>query len=329
MPSSLETKFVGKTIENPFILASAPPTRNYESIVKALEEGWAGAVTKSVALIPSKDVSPRICAYRDGAKNVNAYQNYEMGSDLPVEYWINTVEEIKNVHPEKLLLVSLFGSADVNEWAELAKSFRGSSIEGFELNFSCPHVDHQGKGYLIGQDESLCGEITAAVRENSEEGLIIMPKLSYLVYPNESLIARTCEDNGANAIAAINTIAGLSPLCAKTLKPKLNTSGKTAAGGFSYETIAPFALLLINSLYKNTNFQVSAGGGVVPSKDSLASFFGYGANHVQICSAVMHKGISVIHLLKDSLNEILEEHERSLDELRGCASERVVSWDKL
>ncbi len=58
--TSLETEFVGKKLINPFVLASAPSTKDYETISGAFELGWAGAITKSVVLDPVKDKSPRM-----------------------------------------------------------------------------------------------------------------------------------------------------------------------------------------------------------------------------------------------------------------------------
>ena len=45
MPT-LATKVLGIDFENPFLLASAPPTASIDSIDKAFEMGWGGAVYK-------------------------------------------------------------------------------------------------------------------------------------------------------------------------------------------------------------------------------------------------------------------------------------------
>jgi len=112
------------------------------------------------------------------------------------------------------------------------------------------------------------------------------------------------------------------------LKPRLNTGGKTTAGGFSYNIIQPFAYLFTANLAR-TNLPVSAGGGVTSDKEVLASFFGWGANHLQVCSEVMNKKLKVIDELKNNLTELLDQHKMSLDEFRGNALEKVVGWDEL
>lgn len=49
--ATLNTKVLGIDFENPFILASAPPTAKIESIDKAFTLGWGGAVLKTITSI--------------------------------------------------------------------------------------------------------------------------------------------------------------------------------------------------------------------------------------------------------------------------------------
>ena len=155
-----------------------------------------------------------------------------------------------------------------------------------------------------------------------------MPKLPYLVYPNERLVAKVCQANGANAIAAINTIAGLTSVNPENISPRLNTKGKTTPGGISYHTIKPFAFLLINNLAK-TGIPISASGGTSTDLETIVSFLAYGANNLQYCTEVMLKGDGIIDGLKETLRNYLLEKNLTLSELRGKASDKVVSWEEL
>lgn len=47
MTKPLRTSFCGIELENPCLLASAPPTQRKEGIAAAFCLGWAGAVTKT------------------------------------------------------------------------------------------------------------------------------------------------------------------------------------------------------------------------------------------------------------------------------------------
>ena len=327
MDTNLSVDFCGKKLGNPFILASGPPTRDYCAISQAFSKGWAGAITKSVVLNPLKDKSPRMKYLSYEGKKVGL-QNYEMGSELSIEYWVEQTKKLKKEFPNNLLLVSLFASDNLEEWETLAQAFSKTSIDGFELNFSCPHSDAHGRGYLIGQNHDLCGKITRTVTDNFGKKGIIMPKLPYLVYPNEKLVAEVCKTNGANAIAAINTIAGLTSVNPENLSPRLNTKGQTTPGGISYHTIKPFAFLIVNNLAK-TGIPVSASGGASTDLETIVSFLAYGANNLQYCTEVMLKGEGVIDSLKETLEHYLLEKKLTLNELRGKASDKVVSWEEL
>ena len=42
--------------ENPFLLASAPPTESESNIMRAFDAGWGGVVTKTIGLHPVVNV---------------------------------------------------------------------------------------------------------------------------------------------------------------------------------------------------------------------------------------------------------------------------------
>ena len=44
--------FTGIQFENPFLLASAPPTESETNILRAFDAGWGGVVVKTIGLHP-------------------------------------------------------------------------------------------------------------------------------------------------------------------------------------------------------------------------------------------------------------------------------------
>ena len=48
MAASLKTNFVGVSMENPYMLASAPPSATPEIVARAFEQGWGGAMMKTI-----------------------------------------------------------------------------------------------------------------------------------------------------------------------------------------------------------------------------------------------------------------------------------------
>ena len=56
MAAQLATTFTGLRFENPFLLASAPPTESDSNIMRAFDAGWGGVVTKTIGLHPVVNV---------------------------------------------------------------------------------------------------------------------------------------------------------------------------------------------------------------------------------------------------------------------------------
>ena len=68
--TDLRVDFVGMHFPNPFMLASAPPARTAEMIMRAFAAGWGGAVTKSIGLEPTRDLQPRLQPLRYRKRNI-------------------------------------------------------------------------------------------------------------------------------------------------------------------------------------------------------------------------------------------------------------------
>ena len=81
--TTLKTKVLGIEFENPFILASAPPTAKIESIDKAFELGWGGAVFKTITPnnLEMVEASMRYATWKVGTK-VCGFENIELLSHL-------------------------------------------------------------------------------------------------------------------------------------------------------------------------------------------------------------------------------------------------------
>ena len=56
MKTTLSTRFTGIEFENPFLLASAPPTESDSNIMRAFEAGWGGVVVKTIGMHPVVNV---------------------------------------------------------------------------------------------------------------------------------------------------------------------------------------------------------------------------------------------------------------------------------
>ena len=64
----LSSTFARVAFDNPFILASAPPTATYDLIRRGFEAGWAGAVVKTLISEPVRNLRNRFAVMKQGGR---------------------------------------------------------------------------------------------------------------------------------------------------------------------------------------------------------------------------------------------------------------------
>jgi len=94
-----------------------------------------------------------------------------------------------------------------------------------------------------------------------------------------TVVARAVEEAGADAIACINTITGMS-VDVHTRKPRL--ANKT--GGLSGPAIRPIAVRMVHQVVQTVSVPVIGIGGIVRPMDAL-EFLIVGARAVQVGTA--------------------------------------------
>ena len=245
MKADLTACFMSTPMPNPFILASAPPTRNMEMVSRAFHEGWGGAVIKTMSQYTGdgdqalKDVSPRIFPLRVGSKfnGFNfGFMNIELGSQETHEQYCENIVKLKKEWPDRAVIASiLYGSTPIKEkWCDAARDCERAGADALELNFSCPHgCSEIGSGASIGENPQKIMEILGWMKEATKLPLMVkLTAMSDIVY--SSVI---CEENGANAICAINTVSAVPGIDISTFKPIFNVNGVGTSSGISGRVI--------------------------------------------------------------------------------------------
>ena len=143
-----------------------------------------------------------------------------------------------------------------------------------EVNISCPNV--HGGGMAFGTDPKAAAAVTAAVKRVTTKPVIM--KLSPNV-TDITLVARACEDAGADALSLINTILSMR-IDLKTRKPLL----ANGTGGLSGPAVLPAALRMVYQTAKAVKIPVVGLGGVSCAEDVIEMMLA-GATAVQIGAA--------------------------------------------
>ena len=303
MPT-LNTTVLGIDFENPFVLASAPPTAKIESIDKAFSLGWGGAVLKTITPdnLEMIEVSQRYATWKVGGK-VCGFENIELLSHLTIQQWLDGIKYLKQKHPTKVQIASIMAPVIKEEWQNLVLTFNNSEVDAFELNFSCPHgMPEKGIGMAIGTDPEISAKITKWVMEVAKKPVFV--KLSPNV-TNIVEIAKAVETAGADGFAAINTVQSLMGIDLDTFEPKPKVNGKTTYGGYSGMSIKPIGLRCVAQIRQNSNLPILGMGGVSTWSDA-AEYICVGADIVQVCTEVMINGYAIIKSLKQGLLSYLE-----------------------
>jgi dihydroorotate dehydrogenase subfamily 1 len=313
MPT-VATTVDGLKLPNPFIIGSGPPGTNLNVISRAFKEGWGAVIAKTVSLDASKvvNVTPRYgkLMANDG-KEVIGWENIELISDRPFKLWEEEFKKCKDLHPQGVLLASIMEEYNKDAWVELVKRCEAAGVDGFELNFSCPHgLPERKMGAAMGQDpdilEEVCGWVKSAT--NKPVWAKMTPNITHIEDPSRAALK-----GGATGISAINTIRSVIGVNLDTLRPEPSVEGYTTPGGYSSKSVKPIALRLVMEIamlirHEFPGRSLSGLGGIESGNDA-AQFILLGSDTVQVCTGVMKFGYECVKPMCDELLAFMARHK--------------------
>ena len=249
-------------------------------------------VTKSITYTPRVgNPPPRIVETPSGMLNSIGLAN------IGVKKFIRDMLPIyKNIDTN--IIVNIAGSTN-DDYIKVLKEIDtvSTDIVGYEINISCPNVEHGGME--LGVSAELSNKLIIELRKHTEKLLIV--KLT----PNVTDIARIAkavEEAGADAISAINTVVGMG-IDIEKRKP---TVYKTYAG-LSGPAIKPIALAMVHKISKVVSIPIIGIGGIVSGKN-VVEFLLAGATAVQIGTANF-RNPNVGMIIVDELNNFLKRND--------------------
>ena len=278
------------TLRNPILTASG--TFGYGDEAPELVDVnlLGGLITKSITRQPREGhPPPRIAETPAGMLNAIGLANIGVerfcAEKLPYLTGLNTA-----------VIVSIAGSS-FNEYQAVMKTIeaRQPSINGYEINVSCPNVAEGGMEFGI--DAAVTEGLTRSLRQLTERFLMV--KLSPNV-TDISEIALAAQAGGADAVSAINTVVGMG-IDHRTGKFQLSNG----IGGLSGPAIRPIALAAVYKIARAVNIPVIGIGGIMTAEDVVA-FIRAGACAVQIGTANFRDPAAGVRLA-ERLRSFLEE----------------------
>jgi dihydropyrimidine dehydrogenase (NAD+) subunit PreA len=347
MGAQLAVTFTGLRFENPFLLASAPPTESDSNIMRAFEAGWGGVVTKTIGLHPVVNVdgpktkflratpdAPLLSMKKRPGTALHSSWNWELISDKPLEWWIPRISRIKAAFPNRVLVASIMAGSGSDEelghWQTLAKACQDEGADALELNLSCPHMDRKDMGSNIGKDQELISIVTQVVQEVAR-----VPIWAKLTPSTTDIVveARGAFLGGADAISSSNTFPSLPPIDPETLEFEMNVDGFVSSGGLGGPAILPLSMAKMAQMTQAFPDKAFSGIGGIADFAQALNYFLLGCGTVQVCTAAMldHAiGPNVIKGLTTGMQAAMERHGWStLEDFRALRRERVVTHSKI
>jgi dihydropyrimidine dehydrogenase (NAD+) subunit PreA len=347
MTRSLATTFTGLRFENPFLLASAPPTESDSNIMRAFDAGWGGVVTKTIGLHPVVDVagpktkflrampdSPHLSMQKRPGTALHSSWNWELISDKTLDWWVPRIARIKKAFPSRVLVASIMAGSgsdeELSNWQTLAKACQDEGADALELNLSCPHMDRKDMGSNIGKDQEQISIVTQVVKEAAR-----VPVWAKLTPSTTEIVveARGAFLAGADAISSSNTFPSLPLIDPETLDFEMNVDGFVSSGGLGGPAILPQSLAKMSQMTQAFPDKSFSGIGGIAEFAHALNFFLLGCGTVQVCTAAMldHAiGPNVVKGLTAGMEAMMERYGWTrVEDFRGLRRDRVVAHSKI
>jgi dihydropyrimidine dehydrogenase (NAD+) subunit PreA len=347
MVPQLSVQFTGLRFENPFLLASAPPTESDGNIMRAFDAGWGGVVTKTIGLHPVVNVagpktkflratpdSTHLSMQKQPGSALHSSWNWELISDKTIDWWVPRLGRIKKAYPSKMLVASIMaGSGSDDElanWQRLAVACQDEGVDALELNLSCPHMDRKDMGSNIGKDQGLISIVAQVVKEVSR-----VPIWAKLTPSTTDIVeeARAAFLGGADAITSSNTFPSLPLIDPDTLEFEINVDGMVSSGGLGGPAILPLSMAKMAQLTQAFPDHAFSGIGGIAEFSHALNYFLLGCGTVQVCTAAMldHAiGPNVIARLLSAMRTAMERRGwETLEDFRGSRRDRIVAHSQI
>lgn len=300
----LTVSLFGKTLKNPLFLPSGI-INEIKDHQLACQAGVGCLVLKSITEQPRQgNPIPRVLKFESGFINSVGLRNPGIQ-----EAKIQIRDFFKNNNTPTI--ISLFAD-NINSFKRLALEIADLSPLAVELNFSCPNVSDE-YGRMLSERREIVISVIKAVKEELKKTPIIA-KLSPNV-DNIGYLAKACEQSGADAVSAINTLAAGMVIDIKRRKPLLGAK----KGGISGPAIKPLAIAKVYEIYQSVNIPILGMGGISTWQDAVEMMMA-GASLVGVGSAVYVKGYQVFGEIISGLKKFMEEEKiNKVSELIGLA----------
>ncbi len=305
--ADLSVNFCGMNFSNPLVLASGFMGVSPSSLAYVEKCGVGAVTSKSIGhLERSGHTPPAVLPWGFGLINAVGLSNPGIDQSIPILKQMIRIIKIP-------LIISFFADTEDN-YAAVAKKLVKLKIKFIEVNASCPNtLDDLGTPFAL--DAQALKILVRKIRKVVPAKIKVIIKLAQNV-PDIAVMGKIVENEGADAICAINTIPGMV-IDIKTRRPILTNK----SGGISGRAIHPLAVKAVYDLYKAVKIPIIGTGGVESGRDAVEMIMA-GATLVGVGSAIYSQGISIFKKInRETLIFMKKEGISSISHIKGAAHE--------
>ena len=286
-------------MNNPVMLASGVVGVHPDILPRVAEAGAGAMVTKSISMNPREGYrNPTVVEVESGYVNAIGLSNPGVNAFS---------KELATLKEKPIpIVVSLFGSTPT-EFSDMISRLESSSVDCYELNLSCPHVEKVG--LEVGQDPEAVSSIVKIAKKFSSRPVLI--KVSSNITDIVEIVS-VAKDSGADGVTAINTVRAMV-IDIETGRPILANH----VGGLSGPAIKAIAIRCVYDISQKVDIPIIGCGGITRWSDAI-EFFLAGASAVQVGSAVAYKGLDILSEIVNGIEKYMDNHEiKKIGEIIG------------
>jgi dihydroorotate dehydrogenase (fumarate) len=300
---------MGFQLPHPIIIGASPLVDDMEDVKRLVDNEPAAIVMHSlfeeqIRLEQEGTLLAVAAGESTSAEALSYFPKPDQWRLGPVAY-LGQIGKIKKAAGKIPIIASLNGMT-ASGWLKYAKQIQDAGADGLELNVYFVATDADESGETV---ERRTLEVLQTVKQTVK--IPVALKLSPY-YSSISNLARKADQLGVNGLVLFN----------RFYQPDIDIEKLEAVSTLKLSTSATLLLRLrwLASLSGNLQASLAVSGGVHTHEDALKAVMA-GAHAVQIVSAVLKDGPSVLRKIRESMSRWLTEHEyTSLKQAQGSMS---------
>jgi len=303
----LNSTYLGLNLKNPVVCGASPLTADIDT-ARRLEDAGAAAVVMNSLF--EEEIMAEVQAFLaqeshdESFAEARSYLSEPHGLHLGPDHYLERLMATKQAL--SVPVIASLNGATLGGWTKYAKKIESAGADALELNLYLLATDPDETGAQV-EDRSL--EIVRSVK--SEVAIPIAVKVSPY-YSSFANMAKRFVEAGADALVLFN----------RYYQPEIDIEELKAVPKLQLSTSTELNLRLrwLALLSGQLSCDLAATGGVHSAPDVIKAVMA-GAKSVQMVSAILTNGPTVITRLLEAVSFWMEQHEyESLEQMQGSLS---------